>query len=242
MVNLLNNDIELIKKYVAEDKIDEALKKLDKGIPVQYIIGNVEFYNSLIEVNENVLIPRFETELLVEKTINYLKSMFDKTIDIIDLGTGSGCIAIALKKELDAKITAVDISADALEVAKKNAKNNNVDIEFILHDITMPFNKKYDCIISNPPYLTNNSNIEKSVLDNEPHIALFAKDNGLYYYKIILEYKDIMLNKKGLIAFEIGDNQKTLLEEYINNNYKDLKYSFEKDLTNRYRYLFIFNE
>ena len=242
MVNLLNNDIELIKKYVSEEKIQQALKRLEDGEPVQYIIGNVEFYNSIIDVNKNVLIPRFETELLVVKTIKYLKEMFNKKIDIVDLGTGSGCIAISLKKAIDCNVTALDISKEALEVAKSNAIKNNVDIDFQEYDITKLYNKIFDCIISNPPYIAKDAYIEQKVLDNEPIIALFADDNGLYFYKKILEYSSKMLHKKSLIAFEIGDNQKELLEDYLNNNYKDINYKFEKDLTDRYRYLFIFNE
>ena len=242
MVNLLNNDIELIKKYVSEDKQKQALKRLEDGEPVQYIIGNVEFYNSIIDVNKNVLIPRFETELLVAKTIKYLKEMFNKKIDIVDLGTGSGCIAISLKKAIDCNVTTLDISKEALEVAKSNAIKNNVDIDFQEYDITKLYNKIFDCIISNPPYIAKDAYIEQKVLDNEPIIALFADDNGLYFYKKILEYSSKMLNKKSLIAFEIGDNQKELLKDYLNNNYKDINYRFEKDLTDRYRYLFIFNE
>ena len=242
MVNLLNNDIELIKKYVLKDKQEQALKRLENGEPVQYIIGNVEFYNSIIDVNKNVLIPRFETELLVDKTIKYLKDMFNKKIDIVDLGTGSGCIAISLKKAIDCNITALDISKDALEVAKNNAIKNNVEIDFQEYDIAKPYNKIFDCIISNPPYIAKDAYIEQKVLDNEPNIALFADDNGLYFYKKILDYSSKMLNNKSLIAFEIGDNQKELLEDYINNNYKGINYKFEKDLTDRYRYLFIFNE
>ena len=115
-------DIEYLKKYYNGD-IEEAIDKLNNGIPVQYIVGNVDFYGNIIKVNENVLIPRFETEELVNKTIDYIKSNFNKKVDIVDIGTGSGCIAITLKKEIDCNVDAVDISSGALEVAKENARN-----------------------------------------------------------------------------------------------------------------------
>ena len=143
--------IEYLKKYLKEEELEEGIKKLNQGIPVQYIIGNVDFYGNVIEVNENVLIPRFETEGLVEKTIERLKNR--KNLKIVDLGTGSGCIAITLAKKLNCEVDAVDISSKALEVAKKNAINNDVSINFYLGDLLKPLKNKYDCIISNPPYM-----------------------------------------------------------------------------------------
>ena len=124
----MENNIEYLKKYLKDKTLDEGIELLNKGIPVQYIVGNVDFYGYNFKVNENVLIPRFETEELVEKTIKYINKYFNKKVDILDLGTGSGCIAITLKKELDCNVDAVDISPKALEIAKLNAKNNNVDI------------------------------------------------------------------------------------------------------------------
>ena len=134
-------DIEYLKKYY-KGNIEEAIKQLENGIPVQYIVGNVDFYGLNIKVNKDVLIPRFENEELVEKTINYISKYFDKKVDIIDLGTGSGCISIALKKNIDSNIDAVDISPDALSVAKENALNNNVDINFICRDMVQPLDRK----------------------------------------------------------------------------------------------------
>lgn len=233
---------ELIKKYVDKSQWDESFKKLESGIPVQYIIGNVDFYGNVINVDERVLIPRFETENLVAKTINYAKKIFSNSISIVDLGTGSGCIAITLKKELDSRVVAIDISQDALNLAKENAVNNNVEIEFKLGNMREILPEKYDLIISNPPYIPNDGFVAKIVRDNEPNLALFAEDNGLFYYKKILSYAFDCLNKPGLIAFEIGDNQKELLEEYLKNNFNEIKYQFETDLVGLYRYLFIFNE
>ena len=127
-----NNDIEYLKKYLDGNNLEEGIKKLESGVPVQYIVGHVDFYGNILKVNENVLIPRFETELLVEKTINYIKQYFNKKVSIVDLGTGSGCIAITLKKELECEVDAVDISINALNVARDNAKENNISINFIL--------------------------------------------------------------------------------------------------------------
>ena len=238
----MNNDFNLIKKYVDAEKQEEALEKLKNGMPVQYIIGNVDFYDSIIEVNESVLIPRFETELLVDKTLKYAKRIFNKKLEIIDMGTGSGCIAISLKKNLDCNITAIDISKEALEVAIKNAKNNNVEINFINKSMDEKPNGKYDLLISNPPYIDYEGYVEEKVKKHEPNIALFAKDNGLYFYKKILEYSKEIMNEKFLIAFEIGDNQKKLLNDYLVNNFSEYKYQFEKDLAGMDRYLFIFSE
>ena len=138
-------EIEYLKKYLPEDKLEEGLRKYNLGIPVQYIVGNVDFYGNIIEVNENVLIPRFETEELVDRVIKRLKDKI--RLDVVDLGTGSGCIAIALAKNLDCVVDAVDISASALEVAKRNAINNNVDINFYLGDMLNVL-KKTDLIIT----------------------------------------------------------------------------------------------
>lgn len=226
----------LINKY---DK-EELEKLLSSGISPQYLVGNVEFLNTKINVDKRVLIPRYETETLVDKTIKYATKIFDDKINIIDLGTGSGCIAISLKKNLNSNVTALDISDDALEVAKQNAKLNNTDITFINKSMTEPLNENYDIIISNPPYIPYNGFVEKIVKDNEPSIALFASEEGLYFYKQILKNHLKNLKKPGLMAFEIGDNQEQYLKEIVTK--LNLKYSFEKDLQGLTRYLFIFNE
>lgn len=232
-------DWELLKNKYPKN-IEEILAKITAGYPVQYLIGNVYFYNSIINVSENVLIPRPETEYLVEKTIDYAKK-FNHKINIIDLGTGSGCIAIALKKELDSEVSALDISHDALDLAKLNARENNVDVNFYEKDIAKPLENMYDIIISNPPYIPKNGYIAENVLKYEPHIALFADDNGIYFYKQIIKNNLNKLNKKGFMAFEIGDNEDKLLEEFLKEE-GIVKFKFECDLTGRIRYLFIFNE
>lgn len=179
----------------------EALNRLDSGEPVQYIVGNVDFYGYNFLVNKNVLIPRFETEQLVEKTINYINKIFNKKVDIADIGTGSGCIAITLKKELNCNVTAVDISNNALSVARSNANKNDCLIEFLEGDMLKPLHKKYDCLISNPPYIRYDEEIMDIVKNNEPHIALYADNDGLYYYEEILKNANKYLNNKYLIAF-----------------------------------------
>lgn len=232
----------LIEKYVSEDKKKEAYERLRNNEAIQYIIGNVDFCGNIIKVDKRVLIPRFETEGLVEKTCQYAKKMFNKKIKIIDLGTGSGCIAITLKKMLDADVLAIDVSLDALDLARENATKNKVDISFMLKNMEEKPDGMYDIIISNPPYIPEDGFVEDIVYQNEPHKALFASDSGLYFYKKILSYAFDILNKPGLVAFEIGDNQKCLLEEYLQSNFKELKYEFLKDLAGMDRYLFIFNE
>jgi len=170
-----NQDLEYLKKYIKENNLDDnyyhkCLKELETGKPIQYIIGNVDFYGNIIKVNESVLIPRFETELLVELTIKKIKKLFpNQKIDIIDLGTGSGCIPITLKKEINSTVTALDISTEALEIAKLNAKENTVDINFVNADMTTYKEKKYDVIISNPPYIRYDEEIMDIVKKYEPH-------------------------------------------------------------------------
>ena len=237
----MENNIEYLKKYLKDKTLDEGIELLNKGIPVQYIVGNVDFYGYNFKVNENVLIPRFETEELVEKTIKYINKYFDKKVDILDLGTGSGCIAITLKKELDCNVDAVDISPKALEIAKLNAKNNNVDITFYEGDMLNPINKIYDVIISNPPYIAYNEEIMEIVKNNEPHTALYAEDNGLKYYKDIISNVNKYLKEKSIIAFEIGEKQGKLILEYAKNYFKDSIKKKKKDMQNRDRFVFIIN-
>ena len=182
------NEIEYLKKYLPSDKLEDGIKRLNNGEPVQYIVGNVDFYGYKINVNKNVLIPRFETEELVFKTINLIKKNLNENIKVLDIGTGSGCISIALKKEIPGlDITAVDISEDALVVAKNNALENNCEINFIKSDLFNNIDDKYDLIISNPPYISYDEQIMDIVKKNEPHLALYAKNNGLYFYEEIIK-------------------------------------------------------
>jgi len=241
------SDIGYLKKYIKEHNLDDifynkCLQELKNGKPIQYIIGEVNFYGYDFKVNENVLIPRFETELLVDKTIKKIKKLFiNKPVDIIDLGTGSGCIAITLKKEINSNVDAIDISKDALKVAKDNAINNHVDINFINTDMTKYTEKKYDVIISNPPYIAYDEEIMDIVKNNEPHNALYAEDNGLYFYKKIIENIPKITKEKYLVCFEIGSTQSTAIVDIARKYLKNINISVEKDYANLNRFIFITN-
>lgn len=230
---------ELVK---VSKNIEEDYKKLLEGYPIQYLIGYVDFYGYKIYVNENVLIPRYETEYLVQKTINYSKKIFNDKLDILDLGTGSGAISIVLGRELNSIVTGVDISEDALNVAKKNAIENKVSINFIKSNMLDSVEGKYDIVVSNPPYIDIDEKIMDSVKKYEPHLALYAKDNGLYFYKNILSNIKPYLKERFIIAFEIGWWQGALIEKIAQEYFEDSNVLIEKDLTNRDRYIFIINE
>lgn len=237
----MNKDLKYLEKYYKGD-IELAKKRLEEGEPIQYIIGNVNFFGYTIDVNKNVLIPRFETEELVENTIKYINCKFKLPIDILEVGTGSGCISIALKKELkNVDITATDISKEALEVAINNSKKNNVQIDFINTNIFDNVSSKYDCIISNPPYISYDEEIMDIVYNNEPKLALFASNNGLYYYEEILKNAKRILKDKYLICFEIGMNQAKDIEKLVKTYLKNSKIDIKKDLQNRDRMIFIHN-
>lgn len=233
-------EIEYIKRYSKKDKIEKNLKKLEEGLPVQYIVGNVDFYGRIFKVNANVLIPRFETEELVYKTLQYIKKLSNQTISILDLGTGSGCIAITLKKELsNAQVTAVDLSEAALLVAHENAKQNDAEVTFVHSDMLKNVTGKFDVIISNPPYIAKTDEVDEKVLKYEPHMALFAEDEGLYFYREILKEAHKFLNEQFIIAFEIGEAQGERLLELANQYFAECNISLEKDMQGRNRFLFI---
>lgn len=238
--NINIKDWQLLNELYSNN-LEDIINKINTGYPIQYLIGNVEFLNTIIDVDERVLIPRFETEYLVSLVIDYAKNHFNHKLSTIDLGTGSGCIAIALKKNLNSDVTAVDISESALDLAKENAMKNNVEITFLKQDMLDDLPTNYDIIISNPPYIPQNGYVEERVLNYEPHLALFAKDQGIYYYKQIINKHLKNLNKPGLMAFEIGDNEMPLLKTFLDETIT-LRYEFVSDLTSRIRYLFIYNE
>lgn len=238
---LTDNDWSLLtKKY---KNMHPIIKKLSANYPVQYLIGNVDFYGYPIEVKKGVLIPRFETETLIEKTINYLKKYNLEATDVLEIGTGSGCIPITLKKELpNLTITSIDISGKALKIAKRNIIKNKVDITLIKKSIFKyrPFNK-YGLIISNPPYIREDEIIDPKT-KYEPKIALYAKNNGLEYYEYILKTAKTMLQDKFIIAFEIGETQGEKIIDIAKQYFKDKLILLEQDLASKDRYVFIISE
>lgn len=208
-------DLALNPTFVfSEDEVakwNSVLEKLEKEIPIQYILGNAHFYGLEFEVNENTLIPRPETEELVEWIIkNNLKIEGFKDLKILDIGTGSGCIAISLAKNLpNAKVFAIDVSEKALETAKRNALKNETEVTFLLKNIleTEDLEEQFDIIVSNPPYVRNleKEEIKKNVLEYEPHLALFVEDNdALIFYRKISELAQKNLIENGQLYFEIN--------------------------------------
>jgi len=190
------------------DFFQKALIKLKSQIPIQYIIGETEFYGLKFKVNNNVLIPRPETEELVDWILKDFNN--SENIKILDIGTGSGCIAISLAKNIpNAEVFALDISSEAIRTAKLNAKENNVTVNFMEADILTltKLPQKFDIIVSNPPYVREleKKQMQKNVLNNEPAIALFVKDkNPLLFYDKISELSKMYLTKNGSLYFEIN--------------------------------------
>ena len=235
------NNIDYLKKYY-KGNIEDAIKRLEKGESVQYIVGNQDFFGYIINVDKRVLIPRRETEELVEEVIN--RSTNFTELKIADIGTGSGAISIALSKELNTKVIATDISLDAIEVAKENVKENNADVEVFQGDMLEPLIKndiKVNILVSNPPYIKEDEEIEKVVYNNEPHLALYAKEDGTEFYRKILKDCSKVLEKKYLIAFEIGETQGIVVRELAYKYLKDIKVEVKKDLSGKDRMVFVYN-
>jgi release factor glutamine methyltransferase len=226
------------------DALNKTLKELKTGKPVQYILGKTEFYGLPFNVNPSVLIPRPETEELVEWVIETVGSRQFAAGSLLDIGTGSGCIAISLKKNLPGfKVSAIDISTDALQTAASNANLNNVDIEFIEADILNPgshishLKSHISIIISNPPYVTlhDKTQMHTNVTDFEPHTALFVpEDDPLIFYKDIADFAITHLTKNGLLFFEINESYGEETAELL--AHKDFKnIELRKDLSGRDR-------
>lgn len=230
-------DWKLLKeKY--PNNIKEIIEKLSKNYPVQYLIGDVEFLNTRILVDERALIPRFETEFLVAKTIEKIKELKMSNPSILELGTGSGCIAIALKKTLECNITSVDISEEALELAKENAKLNDVEITLKCESMLNTSYEHYDCIISNPPYVGENEGVGPETT-YEPQNAIFAKNDGLYFYEEIIKKVRNTKEKPKLIAFEIGYQQGNSIKELTQKYLSTYNCQIESDLAAKDRYAFL---
>ena len=241
------NPLELLnylEEEVPTEKSDFYKKEilaLEQGKPLQYVMGYVNFYGIRFEIDERVLIPRFETEELVENTIKYIEKYFKEPVDIIDLGCGSGVIGLTLEKKVFTNsVDLVDISKEALQVTYKNCGKLNSKAQIIESDFFEKINKKYDVIISNPPYIMEDEEIDTIVKKNEPSIALYGGKDGLECYKKILKEVSYHMKDRCMIAFEIGYKQfpkiKELIKEYLPNTRIEVK----KDLSEKERMVFIF--
>ena len=208
-------------------------KNINEDTPLSHLVGFDYFYDRKFKVTKDVLSPRMETEELIYKVLEYIKKSKKDSFRILDLCTGSGIIAITLKKEIVEKYTEIvasDISEKALSIAIENANNNNANITFIKSDLFDNISGKFDLIISNPPYISykDKITIKDSVLNYDPHLALFAEEDGIYFYRKIIENAVHYLSKDGVIFFEIGYDQKEKIFELGKNNnfittvYKDI--------------------
>ena len=211
---------------------ENIINDIKQNIPIQYILGEAHFYDLKFKVNSSTLIPRGETEELVQ----YI--LLHDFISVLEIGTGSGCIAVSIAKNSNANITAIDNSIEALEIAKSNAILNSVEINFELSDVfNFSDTKKYDLIVSNPPYVLESEKklMNKNVLDYEPHNALFVSDNDpLIYYKEIAKIATNNLNKNGLLFFEINEKySKQIIELLSNLNFVDIE--LKKDINGKDR-------
>ena len=222
----------------------DALQLLKNEQPIQYILGDTEFYGLPFKVNKHTLIPRPETEELVDWVINQQPKAINQQLNILDIGTGSGCIAVSLAKSLpNAKVYALDVSKEALKIAMQNAELNHVAVEFIEADILnittygSDFkNLKFDLIVSNPPYVREQEKefMTPNVVNNEPHLALFVKDeNPLQFYQAITQFALDNLNKEGVLFFEINEYLgHDMIQLLKNNNFNNIELKqdiFKKD-------------
>lgn len=220
-------------------KFNFAIKDLKKEKPIQYILGSTEFYGLPIKVNKNTLIPRPETEELVQWIIE--KESSNQSIRLLDIGTGSGCIAISLAKNIpQAKVTAIDLSEEALKVAQENNQELHAKVSFELIDILNPpksFTSKFDVIVSNPPYVLEKEKalMKKNVLDYEPDLALFVKDEDpLLFYRKIIAFAQKHLVSKGKLYFEINEKLGVKLSDLLSTSgYTEIE--IREDLFNRPR-------
>lgn len=230
-----------------KDQFLAGMEEYYNGRPIQYIKGVETFFGRDFKVNEDVLIPRYETEELVENILYRIDDYFTDydTITLCDVGTGSGAIATSLAlEEARLKVYATDISKKAIDVAKENAENLNADIEFMVGDMLEPLidnNIKVDIFVSNPPYIPQEQEIEAMVKDNEPHVALFGGDDGLYFYRKIFQEVRSLLNDRALLAFEMGFDQRELMEEALQNYFPNDPHEIIKDINGKDRMLFIYH-
>ena len=228
-------DWEILNNKYSSKELEEYF---NKDYPYQYLIGDVDFCNNKILVDERVLIPRFETEIMVNEVIKYIRVLNKNDLRIVDVCTGSGCIAISLKKEFkDSTVCAIDISSDAIDLARENAKLNDVEVKFFNHDVLKEnIDITYDIVVSNPPYVKYTEEVGKST-KYEPQIALFADDEGLIFYDNILKKF-----KSKYYAFEIGNTQKEQVINIVKKYYPQAKVECKKDYSGFDRFIYVINE
>ena len=222
----------------------KGMERIMNNEPMNYVLGYSYFYGYRFIVNDGVLIPRPETEELVGLILGKYDEYFNgKSIDLCDVGTGSGAIAIALKKEEERlNVYASDISEDALKVARLNAQNNDAKVEFFQGSMLEPFIErdiKVDILVSNPPYIKTVETIEASVYDYEPHVALFGGEDGLKFYREILQNAHKILKPKGFIFFEMGYDLKDSLSALAKEYYPESRIEVYKDINGKDRMMMI---
>jgi release factor glutamine methyltransferase len=224
---------QLTKQYVVE------------GFPVQHLIGFEYFYGYPFIVNENVLIPRYETEELAQNILLYYDEFFDgEKIDAVDIGTGSGCLGIAVSlEEPNIRMTATDISAEALSVAKQNNTQLKGNVTFLQGDMLKPvIDYSFDLLISNPPYIPNEEYVESLVKDHEPHVALFGGVDGLDFYRKIIKDADKIMKPKFMMAFEHAFDKAEELKKLILSYFPEATVIQKKDMQGKDRMTFVFRK
>mgnify|MGYP005852560951 CR=1 FL=1 len=237
----LNYDEEMPKQQI-EAFFKGLNKYLIDNLPVQQIIGYVYFYGYKFKVNNQTLIPRFETEELVANVLILYDEYFkNRKVKLVDIGTGSGCLAIALaKEEPNIEVYATDISKEAINLAKENAKELNASIKFFVGDMLEPlYKQKFDILVSNPPYIPLKEKVDDIIYDNEPHLALFGGEDGLKFYRKIINQANLILNESAIIAFEHGYDKSEAIIEMAKAKFPDAKIFTLKDMQKLDRMTFI---
>lgn len=235
----LNLKTEMNESFIK--MVDEAARKyIFESIPVQHILGFSYFYGYKFKVNDDVLIPRRETEELVEEVLSIYDEYFEgQNVNVLDLGTGSGCISVTLSlEEKKMNVKASDISAEALEVAKANNKELGANVNFVVSNWFDQIEGKFDIIVANPPYIPDNEEVQ-DIVEKEPSIALYGGSDGLSPYEIILSRASKYLNNKALIAFEHGYTQSEAIKNIVLKYFKDAIVIQKKDMQGKDRMTFV---
>lgn len=234
---------EEVSKEIQESFQSLFHRYLYENEPVQYLIGSSCFYGYDFKVTKDVLIPRYETEELVEQVLYRYDSYFKgQQVDVCDLATGSGCIGITLAlEEKLMRVVATDISKDALRIAKENSEKLGANVEFLEGDMLEPVkNRKFDIFVSNPPYIPEKENVMSLVKDNEPNIALFGGEDGMKFYRIILENVHTLLKEKAIVCFEHGYDKKEEMLALAKHYFPEVRVEVLKDLEGKDRMTFIY--